>query len=270
VRVPKDHSHRLKKFARQLRAASTDAERLLWSRLRDRQLEGFKFRRQVPIHGYIVDFYCEKAKVAIELDGGQHTEPTHQHADNARDAQLMSLGIRTLRFSDVEMMREMNAVLNAILDACMAPSPLPSPAAPGEGDDLILFVYGTLIPGLEPPSMSHIVQQMAVLGDATVGGTLYDLGRYPGIALDTGNTIRGKLVQLASAEHWRALDAYEGCPRPEAEGALFQRVRCIAHTLDGRETPCWVYIYARDLSRAKAVEHGCWLTHRSGHKMMRA
>jgi gamma-glutamylcyclotransferase (GGCT)/AIG2-like uncharacterized protein YtfP len=131
--------------------------------------------------------------------------------------------------------------------------------------DLTLFIYGTLIAGLEPSSMSHIVKQMTLLGDATVEGTLYDLGAYPGIVLGTGKITRGKLVRLASAEHWDALDAYEGCA--PADSALFQRVRGIATTLDGRESPCGVYVYARDVSRAKPVEHGCWLTHRSLHKM---
>ena len=63
-----------RKRARDLRNNSTDAERALWQALRGRQLEGFRFRRQVPIAGYIADFLCPKSKLTIELDGGQHAE----------------------------------------------------------------------------------------------------------------------------------------------------------------------------------------------------
>ena|SRR5580704_5432228 len=78
-----DRSLRLKRFARHLRKESTDAERKLWALLRDGQLNGFRFRRQHTIGGYIVDFACMKANLVIELDGGQHAD-----ADNAAyDAQ---------------------------------------------------------------------------------------------------------------------------------------------------------------------------------------
>lgn len=71
----RDPSPRLKTFARRMRAESTDAERKLWHILRDRKLGGFKFRRQHPVAGYIVDFFCLEAGVVVEADGGQHYNP---------------------------------------------------------------------------------------------------------------------------------------------------------------------------------------------------
>lgn len=118
--------------------------------------------------------------------------------------------------------------------------------------------------------MSHVVKQMTVLGDATLPGTLFDFGPYPGITLNEKHRlIRGKLVRLASDVLWEALDAYEGCPLPGSEAGLFSRVRCTASDSAGNPVECWVYVYNRDASKARAVECGCWLTHRSLHKMVR-
>ena len=114
MRVPRDKLPRLKNFARSLRRESTDAERRLWSRLRDRGIEGFKFRRQVPVAGYILDFYCVKAKLVIEVDGGQHEDPSGTAKDQRRDAVLESIGMRVLRFSDVDVLRDTDAVLEEI------------------------------------------------------------------------------------------------------------------------------------------------------------
>jgi very-short-patch-repair endonuclease len=82
--------------ARKLRRNSTDAENRLWSYLRGRQLEGLKFRRQHPLAGYVLDFYCEKLKLCIELDGGQHDERSEQDAQ--RTAALAKLGVTMVRF----------------------------------------------------------------------------------------------------------------------------------------------------------------------------
>jgi very-short-patch-repair endonuclease len=70
--------------ARRLRVNQTDVERLVWSRIRDRQLSGCKFRRQVPIGRYIVDFVCREAALIVELDGGQHSSITNYDADRTR------------------------------------------------------------------------------------------------------------------------------------------------------------------------------------------
>jgi len=105
---------RLKQFSRALRSNMTDAERLLWQRLRNRQLCGVQFYRQKPLLSFIVDFHCPKAKLVIELDGGQHFEPEHLAKDSERDMRLKSIGLKVLRFDDRQVMRETDAVLEMI------------------------------------------------------------------------------------------------------------------------------------------------------------
>jgi very-short-patch-repair endonuclease len=101
--------------ARKLRAKSTDAERLLWRHLRNKQLGGHRFRRQVPIGSYIADFACLDAKLVIELDGGQHQEQPAR--DTIRDARIAAAGYRVLRFWNNQVFTETTAVLEVILDA---------------------------------------------------------------------------------------------------------------------------------------------------------
>ena len=79
------------------------------------QLLGFRFNRQKPLLSYIVDFYCAKAKLIIELDGSQHYEPDYQEKDALRDAELNSLGFTVMRFSNDEVMREIEACSRADL-----------------------------------------------------------------------------------------------------------------------------------------------------------
>ncbi|SHI98222.1 Protein of unknown function [Malonomonas rubra DSM 5091] len=87
-------------FARELRKQQTDAETLLWQLLRGRRLGGFKFRRQHPLAGYILDFYCREAALAIELDGGGHNE-NEQHAyDEERTHILEGAGIEVLNATE--------------------------------------------------------------------------------------------------------------------------------------------------------------------------
>ena len=104
--------------ARRLRKRQTDAEKLLWSLVRDRQLTGFKFRCQHPVEPYILDFYCDELKLAIELDGGQHALPPGSEADRVRDGFLASRGIRVLRFSNLQMLKETESVVERILETC--------------------------------------------------------------------------------------------------------------------------------------------------------
>jgi very-short-patch-repair endonuclease len=131
----RDHDRRLLHFAKDMRRESTDAEKRLWRLLRDRRLAGFKFRRQVPVAGYILDFYCMKAGVVVEADGGQHLDPAQQRYDGERTQSLERLGIRVLRFPDDEILKYSDAVADAIYAALLEarPSPLPSPGVPGEG-----------------------------------------------------------------------------------------------------------------------------------------
>ena len=126
----------------------------------------------------------------------------------------------------------------------------------------LLFVYGTLLPGMEPPAMSNLVRQFTLLGPATIRGRLYDIGPYPGVLLDDDGIVRGQLVQVPSLDLWQRLDRYEACPLPNSADGLFRRVTTKA-TRDGASPiECWVYVYNRDLTGATLVEGGCWLTHR--------
>ncbi|MCR4304623.1 MAG: endonuclease domain-containing protein [Gallionella sp.] len=104
----------LKQFSRALRSNMIDAELHLWQRLRNKQLCGMQFYRQKPLLSFIVDFYCPKAKLVIELDGAQHFENEHRIKDGERDAKLANIGIKVLRFDDRQALRECDAVLAVI------------------------------------------------------------------------------------------------------------------------------------------------------------
>lgn len=105
----------LKEPARQLRTNMTDAEQTLWHRIRRKQIRGVQFYRQKPLLGYIVDFYCARAQLVIELDGSQHMEPDHQQKDAQRDEALEGLGLRVLRFDNGQVLTETNSVM-AVID----------------------------------------------------------------------------------------------------------------------------------------------------------
>lgn len=119
-------SPRLRSHARGLRKNSTDAERILWSELRDHRLNGRSFRRQVPLGNYIADFVCHEAKLAIELDGGQHFSDDGEKADAVRTAMMEAKGFRILRFSNHDVMTNRPGVLEAIAGVLNASSPTPT------------------------------------------------------------------------------------------------------------------------------------------------
>jgi very-short-patch-repair endonuclease len=98
--------------ARYLRRQMTRAESVLWQRLRDRQLGGLKFRRQHPIGGYILDFYCAAASLAIEVDGPVHARQSE--ADANRDALLAERGIQVLRVSNVDVLERLEETAERI------------------------------------------------------------------------------------------------------------------------------------------------------------
>src|SRR5438105_12138479 len=93
--------------ARRLRRDQTDAERVLWFRLRDRRLGGMKFRRQMPVDRYIVDFLCADARLVIEIDGGQHAE----RDESNRKMILEAMGYLVLRFWNNEVLRNTDGVV---------------------------------------------------------------------------------------------------------------------------------------------------------------
>ena len=108
---------RLRSNARALRKNSTEAERILWSELRDHRLNGASFRRQVPIATYIADFVCHAAKLVIELDGGQHFSNAQEAADIRRSAIIEAKGFRVLRFSNYDVTNNRAGVLETIATA---------------------------------------------------------------------------------------------------------------------------------------------------------
>jgi very-short-patch-repair endonuclease len=92
----------------------TNAEKLLWMRLRGRQLKDLQFYRQKIVGNYIVDFYCPKARMIVELDGGQHYTEQGLERDRVRSKYLTSQGLKVLRFSDREVFENLEDVLEKI------------------------------------------------------------------------------------------------------------------------------------------------------------
>jgi very-short-patch-repair endonuclease len=120
-----DYNKDLKKYSKDLRTNMTNCEIYLWSRLKSKQLNNLQFYRQKIIGNYIVDFYCPKAKLIIELDGGQHYTNEGQKRDNIRDDFMNNLGLKILRFSDKEVMSNINGVLFKIIEIIEENPPTP-------------------------------------------------------------------------------------------------------------------------------------------------
>jgi very-short-patch-repair endonuclease len=114
-----------RQFARKLRKEQTDAERRLWWQLRNRQLEGWKFRRQYPIGDYIADFVCIDAKLIVELDGGQHSEQRQYDENRTRD--LEKAGFVVLRFWNNDVLTNSEGVIEEILRMLHPTDNTPSP-----------------------------------------------------------------------------------------------------------------------------------------------
>lgn len=101
-------------LARDLRASQTKAETLLWQLLRNRQLLGFKFRRQHQFGDYLADFYCHEASLVIECDGSVHEQNEQWHHDQSRDAYMISSGLHILRFTNEQILDDSETVLKEI------------------------------------------------------------------------------------------------------------------------------------------------------------
>lgn len=99
--------------AKALRRNATDAEKKLWALLRDRRLQGWKFRRQVPLGNYVVDFYCSEAKLVVEADGGQHADSTD---DEVRTAWLERNGYRVKRYWNNDILANPEGIFIDILE----------------------------------------------------------------------------------------------------------------------------------------------------------
>ncbi|HEV8718977.1 MAG TPA: endonuclease domain-containing protein [Candidatus Binatia bacterium] len=111
------YNQNLKDSARTLRTNLTDSEQLLWSRLRRKQILGVQFYRQKPIGNYIVDFYAPSARLVVEVDGSQHFEAEQEAYDLQRTAYLKKQGLRVLRFTNLEILQKLEAVVEAIYGA---------------------------------------------------------------------------------------------------------------------------------------------------------
>lgn len=108
------YNKNLKLPSRDLRNNMTDAEQLLWQKLRRKQILGLQFYRQKPLLNFIVDFYCPAANLVIECDGGQHFTDEGLDADSVRDEALAQLGLRVLRFDNKQVLAETDAVVEQI------------------------------------------------------------------------------------------------------------------------------------------------------------
>ena len=110
----KAYNKNLKQVSRDLRNNMTEAEKLLWSKLRGKQILGLQFYRQKPILNYIVDFYCPAANLVIECDGSQHFTEDGLEADRIRDKALAQLGLKVLRFANGQVMGQIDDVVEKI------------------------------------------------------------------------------------------------------------------------------------------------------------
>ena len=108
------YDKRLRDRSRQLRKDMTAAEMFLWSKIRMKQVNGYWFYRQRPIGIYIADFYCPRAKIVIEVDGGQHSENEAIEYDKARDEYMVSIGLKVLRFTNIEVLTNIEGVIEVI------------------------------------------------------------------------------------------------------------------------------------------------------------
>jgi len=106
------YDSKLKTLAKELRKNMTYAEIALWSAIRNKTLKGYKFRRQVPISNYIVDFYCPELMLVIEIDGRSHD--LKQDKDVLRQQELEKFGLKIIRFSEAEVIQNLNGVSKAL------------------------------------------------------------------------------------------------------------------------------------------------------------
>ena len=104
----------LKQFSRELRNNSTLAEVLLWMKIKNKQIKGYQFLRQKPLDRYIADFYCQRLKLVLEVDGYSHLHEDTQKNDALRDSILRKYELSTLRIDDKDVKRDMNNVLRMI------------------------------------------------------------------------------------------------------------------------------------------------------------
>ena len=123
-----------------------------------------------------------------------------------------------------------------------------------------LFVYGTLLPGRAPVSIADVANRLKVVGPGTTAGRLYHLGGYPGCVLESGcgQRIHGQLLELPQPADavLAKLDWYEDYVASDPRGSLFTRTTCQVTLGDGRQQTAWVYVYTREVGRARLIDSG--------------
>jgi very-short-patch-repair endonuclease len=122
-------SRQSKSHARELRRTLTIPERMVWAKLRDRQLNGLKFRRQQPIGNYIVDFYCAERRLIVEIDGHSHAEQIEHDATRTR--WLEQEGFRVMRFLNWDVTQNLSSVIEAIVQAAASSEGISKPSPKG-------------------------------------------------------------------------------------------------------------------------------------------
>ncbi len=233
-------SAQAKAFARELRTQSTDAESKLWYLLRDRRLNGLKFRRQHPVEPYTLDFYCEEHQLAVELDGGQHGEAAQQAHDTERSAFLAGRGIKVLRFWNNEFLLQPEGVLESIVVATARPSP-PAPLPGGEGRKSGQRQHSG---HPSPPGRA------ALNGPSPSGGGMEGEGLADSRSASLSSLSPEKLEELYTAIH-KALAAglidhiglrlpAEKNERPEFQGPRGRRFRIFPGSTIAKKPPEWV------------------------------
>ena len=126
MRQSRHSSREVRAAAKALRGAETPAEQRLWRVLRGRAVNGLKFRRQHPLHGFVLDFFCAEVGLCVELDGSVHDDPLQRERDEARTAHLAAHGIGVIRFRNEEVLDDLPTVLRRIARAATgnhAPTP---------------------------------------------------------------------------------------------------------------------------------------------------
>ncbi len=120
---------------RRLRSNMTGPEARLWSRLRVRQLQGLKFRRQHGIGPYIVDFYCPEQSLVIEVDGDSHADADQIVKDKQREQYLQSLGLRVIRYINDDIVKNLGGILEDLAERISSRSTSPRPSLPRRGKE---------------------------------------------------------------------------------------------------------------------------------------
>ena len=174
------------KNARTLRRNQTDAEKLLWSKLRNAQLHDFKFRRQHPFPPYILDFYCDDLNLVIELDGGQHNE----EKDKERTRFLNEEGLTISRYWNNDVLKNIDGVLEDIANKVNIPSPQPSPQ--GEGVHRICIAKVATAHGIKGLVKLHIFADDETLAT----GKLF--------TSESGDKTLSLTLKNQTAKHWLA------------------------------------------------------------------